>query len=386
MATTLSTEPLVTLTLVSLLLAALSPDPAVAPPQALWQVDLGAPIRSTPLVTGDIVIAGTDSGAVVAINQMTGAVVWRAQVGGGVASEPAAAGGLVFVTDFGGGLTALDLASGQRRWSLRVGDSSFVDRAGHPGRSRFDPWDYFSASPLVDGDLVIAGAPDGQVVAARIGDGRVVWRARTGAPVRDRPAAAGGLVVVGSFDGTVTAFDRATGAQRWRFKTRGNPDFPHGEVQGSPAVVDGDVVFGSRDYRLYRLDGRTGAVRWVFEEPSWIIARPVLAGGSLYVGASDSHMVYALDPATGERRWAHEVGINVFGSVALWDDLIVVPTMEGYTKEDKGNLIALDRATGAERWRIKTAGNVRSTPVVSGDVLLAGADGGILSAWRLSGS
>lgn len=351
--------------------------------ESRWILETGAPVRSTPAVAEGLVFVANEAGLVVAAELATGHERWRTELNSAVSSALAVTGDLILAADRGGRLSALARSDGALRWQTRIGDSVFVDRQGRPGRSRYDPWDYFVGSPLVDGERVYVGAPDGSLVALRAEDGRLLWRAKTGGPIRATPVLVGDVVAIGSFDGRLHGFGAGDGKRRWSFTAKGNPDFPRGEFQGSAVAVDGDLVVGSRDYRIYRIDGRSGRLVWEVDDGSWVIARPALAAGWLYVGASDSHMVRAIDPGTGAGRWSTNVGANVFGDVLLRDDLVIVATTEIYSRADRGYLIALDQRTGAERWRIKTRGNVRSTPLAHGDDLVVGTESGTLEVWRV---
>ncbi len=66
----------------------------------------------------------------------------------------------------------------------------------------------------------------------------------------------------------------------------------------SPAVVDGIVYEGSRDGRVYALDAATGAKKWSFAAGDAVESSPAVAGGVVYVGSEDGS-VYAWTPLPG---------------------------------------------------------------------------------------
>jgi PQQ-dependent dehydrogenase (methanol/ethanol family) len=90
---------------------------------------------------------------------------------------------------------------------------------------------------------------------------------------------------------------------------------------------------------------------------------PLVADGVMYVTGNWS-VVHALDARSGEPLWTFDPGVSrerakafccgvVNRGVALWDDSVLLGTLDGY-------LIALDRATGEERWRTLTIDPAKS--------------------------
>ena len=73
------------------------------------------------------------------------------------------------------------------------------------------------------------------------------------------------------------------------------------------------------------------------------LTQPVLAGGALYVGASDGRLL-AFDARTGDRRWERPVGAPAARPWVL-DGSVYAPTADGVVAFDAG---------GTERWRVPT--------------------------------
>ena len=80
-------------------------------------------------------------------------------------------------------------------------------------------------------------------------------------------------------------------------------------VAGDLVVDDAGRVFvGSRTYELIALDTATGKELWKdYYWFSWIESPPVVGGQTVYTGSSDGVGVYAIDVATGARRWKARV-------------------------------------------------------------------------------
>src|SRR5689334_10954978 len=79
-----------------------------------------------------------------------------------------------------------------------------------------------SGTPIVVGNMVIAGDFDGNVYALRR-DGSLEWRTRVAGPVSSSPLVHGSMVIFGDLTGTIYALDRRTGAIRWRVKPNPHP-------------------------------------------------------------------------------------------------------------------------------------------------------------------
>ena len=76
-----------------------------------------------------------------------------------------------------------------------------------------------------------------------------------------------------------------------------------GIVLAGPASA-GDLIYvASEDKNLYALDAATGQKRWWFTAQTGIYTPPVLADGVVYACSRDGR-VHALDADNGNQRWA----------------------------------------------------------------------------------
>ena len=94
---------------------------------------------------------------------------------------------------------------------------------------------------------------------------------------------------------------------------------------------DGVLYLGAYDKRLYALDVQSGETRWFSEEEAgnWFWTEPVIDGDTLLAGNLDG-FVYAVDRATGARRWRTNVGGPVRARGAVVDGVFVVPASNGW--------------------------------------------------------
>jgi outer membrane protein assembly factor BamB len=182
-----------------------------------WAVDEQVPrltLRGTapPVLAGDRVICGFDSGKVLAIDPRNGDVLWDAIVNAphgrtelerlaDIDSPARVAGDDIFVVGFQGRVAMLALDSGQIWWAR--------DASSYRGFT-------------MDDDNIYLTNADSVVVAMRRNDGSVVWEQDT---MKRRgltaPALDGDALVVGDFEGFVHWLDKSTGEIVARQKTDG---------------------------------------------------------------------------------------------------------------------------------------------------------------------
>jgi outer membrane protein assembly factor BamB len=170
-----------------------------------FRLRVGDMVRSSPLALDGLVavgtVAGKTGGALVAVEPSRRRVRWTRKLGA-VFSSPALSGDRVLVGSDEGALHAVDLARGGLLWSARLGAK-------------------VRGTPAVAGDLAYVGDFAGTLAAVRVTDGTRVWTREVGHALYSSPALAAGLCVVGCREGHVHAFDLATGEPRFEVATRG---------------------------------------------------------------------------------------------------------------------------------------------------------------------
>ncbi|HJU65710.1 MAG TPA: PQQ-binding-like beta-propeller repeat protein [Gemmatimonadaceae bacterium] len=167
----------------------------------------------------------------------------------------------------------------------------------------------------------------------------------------------------------------------WRFAT-------NGDVVSSPTIVGGTVYVGSNDGHVYALDLATGDRRWATDLGSGVGSSPAVGAGLVYVTVRDG-AIHALDAANGVRRWrvatgklvpfpwGHESGDVWVSSPTFIDNTIVVGSADG-------RVYRIDAATGRVRWRAPTAGRIRGSPAIAGGRVYIGAFDGRVYCFDLS--
>jgi outer membrane protein assembly factor BamB len=107
---------------------------------------------------------------------------------------------------------------------------------------------------------------------------------------------------------------------RWKFKTRRGSNeiesFPAVDDGLSPAAVhEGIVYVGAHDGWVYALDAATGDKRWEFATKGRVNSTPTLSNGLVHVGSMDN-FVYALRAADGSLVWRFESGVKMFRQIS----------------------------------------------------------------------
>jgi len=170
-----------------------------------WAWTNGA-LAGQPVVAEGLVVIGSVTNRVFALDEMTGVVHWSADVGGAVINTCAIANGKVIVGTQAGKVRALAVSNGVTVWTY-------------------------------------SGATKGFAAA---------------------PTVANGRVFIGSQDGRFCALDLATGQAAWVFQVGGTNDagVMRTPILCSAAVMSNRVCFGAENLQAYALDAQTGAVLW----------------------------------------------------------------------------------------------------------------------------
>ena len=276
---------------------------------ALWSVDLGAPVASTPLLapSGALLVgAGT---ALMCIDNQTGATIWRAELGG--APSPAATGGdgNVFVGSTDGVVSAFT-ASGEPLWTYATDL-------------------YITGAPTPHGDVVFVASGDASVVALSASNGTLLWRSHAPSGPVSSPTVSidGSMVYVSSLDGGLYALRSSSGETAW------TAALPYAIISSPPALGrDGTVYVAHMNGwgLVVAFDGASGAQRWnVTVDDVGIWSTPAVSdAGGVFV-ASLSGNVSAITP-DGVVSWQYPVGRSF--APPLLDDagILFVGTEAGY--------------------------------------------------------
>jgi outer membrane protein assembly factor BamB len=282
-----------------------------------------------------------EQGVVHAIDR-GGKLRWTFDTGKAIRAQPRLIGGRLYVHSDSGYLHALE-PDGTEAWRARVG-MDLPERL--PTQAQGTRWDRYGSSVVADGARLYVASRDRHLYALDATSGRELWRVAAGDIMTATPALQGDLVIFADYAGKVQAVAARDGSPRWSFDARL-------AVPGDLTVADGRVLLGSRSYDLIALDAATGREQWRrYYWFSWIESPPAVRDGVVYTGSSDATHVYALGLGDGSLRWKTAVPGYSWQRTAIGEDVVVAGTVGAgaFPGSRAGSLVALERATGRIRW------------------------------------
>ena len=267
---------------------------------------------------------------------------WEATIAGGsdrerLGAAPVIAENKLFVVDVDATVHAFTADAGSPLWTTALAE-------GKENRGS-----RFGGGVSYDDAKVYASDGIGDVVALNAADGKILWRAKPGGPLRGAPTIANGNVYVLSQDNQLFALDQATGKVGWTQSASLESQGVFGVA--APASSQGTVVsgFSSGELNAYRYEnGRSlwqdalsrTSISTSVSSLADIDADPVIDQGRVYAVGQGGRMV-ALDIATGQRLWEQNfAGISTPWIAGEW--LFVVT--------DDARLVCIARANGKVRW------------------------------------
>lgn len=140
---------------------------------------------------------------------------------------------------------------------------------------------------------------------------------------------------------------------------------PGGRTQETPLVHDGILYLQNSSHVIQALDGATGDLIWEYEydladgiSPSGMRSKAIYQD-KLYIATRDAHLI-ALDAKTGQLVWDKQVANAAYGysfsSGPIVADGVVVQGMTGCGSGQPGGcfITGHDAETGEELWRVNT--------------------------------
>ncbi|MCG6897170.1 MAG: outer membrane protein assembly factor BamB [Thiocapsa sp.] len=287
--------------------------------RVLWERDTGLHFSGGPDVRGDRLVIGTSRGEVLAFSSADGAEQWRTQLGSEVLSVPRLTDNArVVVHTLDDSIYGIDANTGAEQWRINYPAPVLTLRG--------------SSSPVVTPGGVIVGLSGGKLVKLDPSDGSPLWEVTITRPsgrselariadIDADPLVIGTIAFVGSYNGDLAAVDITTGTVLWRRELSAHAGLAadqsdlfitdsSDQVWGAapsdgagrwrqealryrqltaPALLPNLVAVGDLDgyvHLLARSDGRlVGRTR--ITGKGAITARPLVAGGRLYVYADD---------------------------------------------------------------------------------------------------
>jgi outer membrane protein assembly factor BamB len=336
-----------------------------SPLEKLWEFPVTSPIYSTPLVIGDLIVFGSESGTLHAVNTK-GQARWQYQVPiSEIFAHPQTNGELVFFGATNQTFYAVNLM-GKLVW-------------------KFTTRERIKSDPAVVDDVIFVTSYDGHIYALKAQTGEKLWqfpkdeiivasettttKGKTEDPVEvaldpkpqafsyAAPVVKDGVLYVGNLDGYLYAVYTADGKIKWRFKTDAG-------ITSTAWVEDGTVYFGSKDNHVYAIDAETGQkVLWKFKTGDDVLSSPKIYEGTLYIGSNDSAF-YALDPKTGKEKCHFKAKGPIVSYGAFFQDWVFFGG-----EQNDNSIYAIQKDKCELVYSYTTGYQIKSDPVVEGDIV-----------------
>lgn len=292
---------------------------------AVWEVETEQPITGGVAAAYGYVAFGTSNGDVVLLKDEDGSQIWKVATGGQVLSAPALAAERVVVQTIDGRLQGLDVSNGARVWLFDTSIPILTLRG--------------ESSPMVLGNIALAGFANGKMVALQVNDGFVGW---------EKPIA----------------------------EPEGRSELERlVDIDGRFDVAETTVFAASFQGRLAALDVPSGRSLW---------SKPFSSHNGLSVSletvyaTNDDSEIVAMDATNGAEQWKQTKlkGRSVTAPVA-YSKYVVAGDFEGY-------LHWMDRQSGEFVARVKVDGDgLRAPVVIADDVVYVQANDGTLAAYQV---
>ncbi|MBN3906565.1 MAG: PQQ-binding-like beta-propeller repeat protein [Nostoc sp. NMS1] len=305
-----------------------------------WQFNqIEARIDSSPVCLDGLLMFGTTSGEVCALDADSGSLVWKFKAEAGIYSSLAANSNVTCFGCSNGHFYALETRTGNLLWEFQDPSKCFDSKSGvlivddllffsteklyaidiKTGRKFFEEEaDNGNAGGgvAVRNGIVYAGFYK-KICAFDIHQKKVLWKSLSSyGKVKSGPVLGLDMIYYGTNYWTLVAIDEKTGNIKWMVDiSELNPDrFTLCSFLESYPVIDYDrVFFGCPNGFIYALDALTGNWIWSFDTEAYVSSSPIISGSIMYF-FSERGCLHAINKNTGEEFWKHEFQVSHLSS------------------------------------------------------------------------
>lgn len=315
-------------------------------------------------------------------------VSWLTKLGDKINGGLAITGETLYVDSFDKKVYALDLNTGAVRWSAQADDTLMstpvvydgVVIVGSGNNGFLKPDDAMSQT---------WGRPEGDdILAFSTADGHLLWKLHTPGQDMPSPAIVNGMAILANGDLHAYALDLASGKARWSTPLQGV------DTMASANVHDGRVIVSTCHNAPYvcetrALDVRDGHTLWT-NQYGGSDCSPTIDDGLIFVAANRDdtkqyhtggyNVTAAINERTGRTVWTHVSEPGPYTFIGSNERQIAATSAGGVLYQPVGNadkLIAFDQRTGRVLWSVRTAGDVKMSPIVKDDTVYFGDTEGI---------
>lgn len=228
---------------------------------------------------GGRILAGTLKGDALAVDSASGKILWSSQVEGEVIATPAFSRNVVVVRTTDGRIFGLSLADGKRLWVYQRPTPSLLLRS--------------PTGVLALGGDVVAGYPNGKLIALDLEDGKLTWEVTVSLPrgatdleriadVAGLPVIDGSNICAAAYQGKVACFEISTRNLLWS-RELSTAHSLAADAKNLYVVDDTDAV--------HALDKKSGASVWKQDKLLYrSLTAPVIFDGKVVVGDAEGYL------------------------------------------------------------------------------------------------
>lgn len=340
-----------------------------------WRINVGAPIRFSPIIGYGKVFIGTDDNLVYALNPLNGEIFWKYRAGGKVSTSAAVqhlrgvSYPILWFTAEDGNIYALNAENGEFLWKLEEAETTFNSPINYrvPRNIFYNYCDGYStktravnsvtgellwekngtyrctATPLVIHHLylLIQGIFQGGrcVKAYKTTDGEEQWSLSSSSsqagPLTSGVYSSGwNRLYINLKSASVEAYNISSQNRLWitNLPTNGVITGYALRQRGSP--TDGTLIV-TQDYHIYALEGRTGKIYWKIKhlgnsnDPTTRRTPMPAIYGDLVFHVENGNQLVARKLSDGKDVWNFVLDDNSFSSPALSNRSIFIATKSG---------------------------------------------------------
>jgi outer membrane protein assembly factor BamB len=287
-----------------------------------WSNQLKHSLGSGPSVGEDVLAVGAENASLIILNKNTGVEQWQASLSGELLSPPTITHDKVVAKTIDGTVYAFDSKTGKKIWAVEHSSPSLVLKA--------------SSSPVVVGNLVLIGFPDGKLDALDIDSGRLVWQR------------------------SIAYSSGASDVERLV------------DIDSDPIVKNHIAYISSYQGYVGALSLDTGEFLW--RRPASVYKNMLLSEHDLYLTDSND-VVWSINPSSGQVNWKQiQLKARTLTNPVYFAHDVVVGDKMGYVH-------FIDTQTGELIGRVNLSGGITIAPIVFGSSLYVVTNNGLLERW-----
>lgn len=215
-----------------------------------WRTNLKIHVVSDTGISKDFIMLGSSEGILLVLDRLTGAIKWQAAVTNEIIAAPIYHQGKIFVKTTDSIISAFDAKTGNLLWSHKEPQVEIAMRVG--------------SSLLVKDSKLLAGMPNGKLIALSLADGKLLWQKAIasnldqgiGNPIIDldvTPIGYGNNIYIAGMNSNLVALDISSYETKWQ-----KPISTYSGID----VDRSAVVVSDADGIIYSYKRNTGRLIW----------------------------------------------------------------------------------------------------------------------------